>query len=243
MRRAVAFSNVYDDPQRAAAYATLEFPGTYFLAFRDLPGLLGEGHGRRALDFGCGAGRSTRFLKRLGFEATGIDVSASMVALARQADPRGDYRHADIRASDLPAESFDVVLSAFAFDNIPKEDRQSTLRALGRLLRPAGRLVLLGSRPEIYTHEWASFTTKAYPENARARSGESVRIVMKDVPDARPVEDLLWTHEDYMGLFQATGFDVLSCHMPLGRPDEGQEWVSETHVAPWVIYVLARAGR
>ena len=34
------FSNVYDDADRARAYADLEFPGTYYLAFRDLPVLL-----------------------------------------------------------------------------------------------------------------------------------------------------------------------------------------------------------
>jgi hypothetical protein len=31
------FSNVYDDQVRAAAYAGLEYPGTYGLGFRDLP--------------------------------------------------------------------------------------------------------------------------------------------------------------------------------------------------------------
>ena len=32
--------NVYEDATRADAYSRLEFPGTYFLAFRDLPSLL-----------------------------------------------------------------------------------------------------------------------------------------------------------------------------------------------------------
>ena len=31
------FGNVYEDEERARAYATLQFPGTYYLAFRDLP--------------------------------------------------------------------------------------------------------------------------------------------------------------------------------------------------------------
>ena len=31
------FSNVYADAERAASYADLEFPGTYYLAYRDLP--------------------------------------------------------------------------------------------------------------------------------------------------------------------------------------------------------------
>ena len=55
------FANVYEDDARAHAYAGLDFPGTYWLAFRDLPAILARhATGRRALDFGCGAGRSTR---------------------------------------------------------------------------------------------------------------------------------------------------------------------------------------
>jgi hypothetical protein len=51
------FVNVYDDRARAAAYARLEFPGTYYLAFRDLPAILAEHvQGRQAVDFGCGTG-------------------------------------------------------------------------------------------------------------------------------------------------------------------------------------------
>ena len=61
------FGNAYEDEERSRAYATLEFPGTYYLAFRDLPALIRRyNHGRRALDFGCGTGRSTRFLRNLG---------------------------------------------------------------------------------------------------------------------------------------------------------------------------------
>ena len=37
-----AFHNVYDDESRARAYAELEFPGTYYLAYRDLPAILAE---------------------------------------------------------------------------------------------------------------------------------------------------------------------------------------------------------
>ena len=38
----MSFTNVYDDAQRAEAYATLEFPGTYYLAYRDLPVIIAE---------------------------------------------------------------------------------------------------------------------------------------------------------------------------------------------------------
>ena len=87
------FENVYADRARADAYAKLEFPGTYFLAFRDLPGLLREHvRGLTALDFGCGTGRSTRFLRDLGYQPVGVDSAEQMLARARESDPHGEYR-------------------------------------------------------------------------------------------------------------------------------------------------------
>ncbi|MDE2138804.1 MAG: class I SAM-dependent methyltransferase, partial [Gammaproteobacteria bacterium] len=168
-------TNVYDDARRAAAYAALEFPATYQLAFRDLPAIIARHvHGRRALDFGCGAGRSTRFLKRHGFEATGIDIAASMIERARAADPAGEYRLiGDGDFSGFAPGSFDLIFSAFAFDNIGGGARRAQLlRGLRTRLAPRGRVVLLASTPEIYRNEWASFTTRAFPENRGARSGD-----------------------------------------------------------------------
>jgi hypothetical protein len=37
------------------------------------------------------------------------------------------------------------------------------------------------SSPVIYVNEWASFSTKAFPENRTAKSGERVLISMLDV--------------------------------------------------------------
>lgn len=239
----MSFSNVYDDDQRALAYSTLEFPGTYYLAFRDLPDIFARHvRGRLALDFGCGAGRSTRLLRRLGFEAVGVDISASMIAAARSADTNGQYHLiADGDFSVVQGRGFDLVFSAFAFDNIPGVEWRITLMSrLAGLLNDGGRIVVLGSTPEIYTHEWASFTTKDFPRNWEAKSGETVQIVMKDVPDARPVVDLAWFHDDYIRLFGSSGLQIMEHCLPLGHPDEPYGWISETRVAPWMIYVVGK---
>jgi SAM-dependent methyltransferase len=239
----MSFFNVYDDTQRAKAYSTLEFPGTYYLAYRDLPGIIAKHiKGRVALDFGCGAGRSTRFLKRLGFEAIGIDISSSMIDLAQNADPSGIYRLIDDGDfSSFQPGHFDLVLAAFTFDNIPGVGkRRELLGGLRDLLNSAGHIIILGSTPEIYTHEWASFTTKDFPENHNAQSGDPVKIVMKDVADQRPVVDLLWLHADYLHLFATCEIDLVLHHTPLGREDEPYDWLNETSIAPWVIYVLRK---
>jgi len=239
----LSFSNVYDDSDRAGAYATLKFPGTYYLAYRDLPPIIAKYvTGREALDFGCGAGRSTRFLKGLGFNASGIDISRSMIQLAKNVDPSGTYRLVDDGDfSAFEPARFDLILSAFAFDNIPGvAKRGALLRGLRRLLKNEGRIILLGSTPEIYTHEWASFTTKNFPENRLAKSGDTVRIVMKDVDYDRPVVDLVWFHQDYVSLFAAAELDLVAQFTPLGREDEPHEWLTETSIAPWVIYILSK---
>jgi ubiquinone/menaquinone biosynthesis C-methylase UbiE len=239
----VPFSNVYDDKKRAEAYAKLEFPGTYYLAYRDLAAIIfTHVRGDKALDFGCGAGRSTRFLKKLNFDTVGIDISRNMIRAAKDADRHGDYRFVeDCDFSDFEPESFDLVLSAFAFDNIPDvAKRGELLRRLSRLLNRDGRIMLLGSTPDIYRNEWASFTTKDFPENRYAQSGTPVRIVMKDVTDSRPVVDIIWFHDDYLKLFAASDLELVAHYTPLGRTDDPCDWLNETSIAPWIIYVLKR---
>jgi len=237
------FSNVYGDMRRAESYAKLEFPATYYLAYRDLPDIIARhSAGRKALDFGCGAGRSTRFLERLGFDVMGVDISDEMVRKAREIDPAGDYR---LISGDGPEElemgAYDLVLSVFTFDNIPTMDRKvRILKALGSLLKGDGRIISLVSSPEIYKHEWASFSTKDFPGNQAAKTGDRVKIIMTDVEDRRPVDDIIWYDDAYAVAYRQAGLAQAAVYRPLAREDEPYRWVNETRIPPWVIYVLKR---
>lgn len=235
--------NCYEDVTRADSYARLAFANTYHLAFRDLPAIFRE-HvtGTRAMDFGCGTGRSTRFLRALGFDTTGVDISAEMIAKARELDTGGDYR---LVGQDgpvaFPAETFDLVLCAFPFDNIPGfETKVALFRALRRLLATDGCIVNIVSSPELYTHEWASFSTKDFPENRNARPGDIVRVITTDFADRRPAEDIFWPDESYREVYETAGLSVAASHRPLATGDEPYEWVSETTLPPWIITVLKR---
>ncbi|MDH7563726.1 MAG: class I SAM-dependent methyltransferase [Candidatus Bathyarchaeota archaeon] len=240
------FSNVYEDAKRAEAYSKLEFPGTYYLAYRDLPEII-HTHvkGRKAIDFGCGTGRSTRFLKRFGFSVVGVDIAQDMVKKARELDPEGDYRvirEADFR--QFARGAFDLVLSVFTFDNVPTMERKvQNFKGLGILLKDSGRLVSVVSSPEIYTHEWASFSTKDFPENKHAKSGDNVRIVQTDIEDKRPVVDVLWTDKSYREAFKKAGLKVVRTYKPWAKESEPYKWVNETWIAPWVIYVLKKCNK
>ncbi len=240
----MSFANCYQDLARAEAYSKLQFANTYYLAYRDLPELIGKyARGPRALDFGCGTGRSSRFLRELGFQVVGVDISGDMLRKAREIDPGGDYRL--VPNGDLTSvePAFDLVLSAFTFDNIA-EQKPALFRQLTALLQPEGILVNLVSAPEIYVHEWASFSTRDFLEqNRRAEDGDTVRIIVTDHGDRRPVEDIRFSDAAYRGLYARVGLEVREMRQPLARGDEPYRWVSETSVAPWTVYVLKRAAR
>lgn len=237
----MTFRNAYEDAGYAASYAKLEFPGTYYLAFRDLPAIF-QAHvtGARAVDFGCGAGRSTRFLRTCGFRAVGVDIAEEMVAQARERDPEGTY----VLVSDgdyaaLGEGAFDLVFSAFTFDNVPtQEAKVRAMRGIRRLLAPHGRLVHVVSSPELYTHEWASFSTAGFPENRAANTGDVVRCVNVALDDHRPVDDVFWSDAAYVETHALAGLEPVREYRPLGREDEPVDWVNETRIAPWVVYVL-----
>jgi SAM-dependent methyltransferase len=228
---------------RAESYSKIDFPNTYYLAYRDLPEIISR-HitGNHAVDFGCGTGRSTRFLKRLGFDVTGIDISADMLSIASNLDRSGDYRLvSNGNYGHLGKKHFDLVQSIFTFDNIPGwENRTCILTGLRELMKDTGRMMLLDSTPELYTNECASFTTKDFPENRIAKTGDIVRCVMNDVEDKRPVEDIFWSVDDYWKLFNMAGLEIEATYKPVGYDHEPFNWISEKEIAPWMIFVLRK---
>ena len=120
------------------------------------------------------------------------------------------------------------------------EKKVRLFRELRGLLAEEGCLINLVSSPDIYTHEWASFTTRDFPENHQAKSGDKVRIIMTDVDDRRPVEDILWTDQSYREVYHQAGLELKDKYAPLAKHSEPFAWINETRIAPWVIYILKR---
>ena len=239
----MSLTNSYEDTFRAESYAKLEFPGTYYLAYRDLPKIIQKHvQGFNALDFGCGTGRSTRFLKKLGYNAIGIDISEDMINKAKEFDCNGKYLiNMDDSFTVLGNNKFDLILSVFTFDNIPlTEKRLNLFKGLHNLLSDIGIIVMLDATPELYKNDWASFNCTCFEENFSAKNGDIVKTIMLDVEDRRPVEDILSSDDEYRKYFLNAGLNVAAKYLPLGFYDEPFNWINETKIAPWVIYVLKK---
>jgi hypothetical protein len=108
------------------------------------------------------------------------------------------------------------------------------------VLKEDGRIINLVSSPEIYCHEWASFSTKDFPENKRAKSGDRVRIIKTDIEDKRPVEDVVCSDADYQQAYRRAGLELITTYPPLADEWGPFAWVNETRIAPWIIYVLKK---
>ena len=125
---------------------------------------------RRVLDVGCGSGRLTVALARAGAEVTGMDTNAEALAdaerLAEKAGVRLTLVEADME-NPLPFAdaSFDAVTSRLSL-MIPR-DAVPTLRELGRVLGPRGRIA---------TVVWAALPENPWFDAAR----EAVRAVLGD---------------------------------------------------------------
>lgn len=110
-----------------------------------LDAVLATGAGR-ILDVGCGEGWLARALAAQGREVVGIDASAELIAAANEL---GGARFEAVSYADLDAHAadlgrFDAAVCNFA---LLGEDLGAPLRALGRALRPGGRLIVQTVHP------------------------------------------------------------------------------------------------
>ena len=97
---------------------------------------------KTALDLGCGTGVLCRILSDSGIETAGMDLSAGMIAIAREMDPQGRYDVADM-VPYRPERKFDLVTcTGDALNHIPAlSDVETILRNVHGYLREGGWLV------------------------------------------------------------------------------------------------------
>jgi SAM-dependent methyltransferase len=98
--------------------------------------------GASIIEFGCGAGRISTPLARLGHRVVGVDESPEMLALCREIETV----RSSIEELDLD-ERFDVVLLASHLVNAPEPQRTAFLKAARRHLSPNGVVVVQRHQP------------------------------------------------------------------------------------------------
>jgi ubiquinone/menaquinone biosynthesis C-methylase UbiE len=123
----------YLNPPRDTA-----FPLEYAFA------LLGDARGKLVLDFGCGSGMNSLLLAKRGARVIGVDISASLIALALERlavnglPGAATFIVGSAHDLPLPDDSVDVVFGIAILHHL---DLMATSKEVHRVLKPGGRAI------------------------------------------------------------------------------------------------------
>ena len=158
--------------------------------------LVTEGGGGPVLDAGCGPGRITGHLGRLGLDVRGIDLSPAMVEIARREHPGHEFAVGSLLDLDAADASLAGALAWYSLIHVPPADQPRALAELHRVLRPGGHLLL-------------AFQIGTEPSHRQEAAGIPVDLVFHRF-------DL----DDLAAMVTVAGFEVLSSMRQEQRPED-----------------------
>jgi ubiquinone/menaquinone biosynthesis C-methylase UbiE len=98
--------------------------------------------GGRVADIGCGPGHVAGHLARLGADVIGIDLSASMIEIARQEHPGVEFAVESMTDLQQPDASLAAAVFMYSIIHLPPAERDRAIAEVRRVLRPGGIALL-----------------------------------------------------------------------------------------------------
>ena len=89
-------------------------------------------------DFGCGPGQTTQYLRNLGIEISGLDVSEKLVEQANVIHPGITFRKGNILDLEFENESIAGIVAFYAIVHFSQEQVAKAFREIFRVLQPDG---------------------------------------------------------------------------------------------------------
>ncbi len=206
--------------------------------------------GARLLDVGCGSGDFCTLAEPKGYRYVGFDVSADMVARARESHPSGECVVGDARTmSTTFQDPFDALIVSMLLPALgERADMQSVLLQCRGLMRPDSTLLVAVTHPS-FDHYMQNFlfdrtdvrtTFKGY-----YASGQRFEIDQKMHNEIFTFEDYHWTLTDYVEAI--TKADLTIAAIDECPPDErsltptDHPWAQNRHNFPtYMLFVLRK---
>lgn len=110
--------------------------------------------GMSVVDLGCGTGFSAGYFVKNGMEVEGVDLSVSMIEIAKRNYPNIKFSVADMRKFS-PEKSVDAVWAGYSLFHFEQEHFESTIQKIKTYLKPNGifGLVMQEGHGEIESDE------------------------------------------------------------------------------------------
>ncbi|MBW3709639.1 class I SAM-dependent DNA methyltransferase [Streptomyces griseus] len=135
---------------------------TFLALFADLVHANGGGP---VADIGCGSGRITAYLRRLGADAFGIDLSPRMVEVARRDHSGVRFEIGSMTELALDDGSMAGLVAWYSLIHVPDNEISSVFRHFHRVLRPGGPLLLsfhVGDESKLHTQGYGGHPMRLY---------------------------------------------------------------------------------
>ena len=113
------------------------------------------------LDLGCGAGNNAVYLSKLGYNVTGMDLSDSMLAIAKNKKSNAKFIKGDVCKLSFGNNSCDCIISSYIFCHLSRQDVEKCLARIHDILMQDGILFI-----ELFTGNLGEITIPEPMNNA-----------------------------------------------------------------------------
>jgi ubiquinone/menaquinone biosynthesis C-methylase UbiE len=96
------------------------------------------GDRRPVWDFGCGPGQTTKYLKKLGIEISGLDLSEKLLEQAGTIHPEIRFQRGNILELEFEKDSIAGIVAFYAIVHFTEEQTGMAFREVFRVLQPGG---------------------------------------------------------------------------------------------------------
>lgn len=100
------------------------------------------GNRKPVWDFGCGPGNTTRYLKDLAVQISGLDLSEKILEQARGRNPGITFRKGNILDLEFENDSIAGVVAFYAIVHFTQDQVLTAFREIFRVLQPGGIFLL-----------------------------------------------------------------------------------------------------
>lgn len=92
-------------------------------------------------DFGCGPGNTTKYLKNLGIEISGLDISEKTLIQARKSHPDIHFQKGNILELEFENDLIYGVVAFYAIVHFTEEQAETAFREVFRVLQQGGQFL------------------------------------------------------------------------------------------------------